>query len=586
MLRYFAISMSNKHHQLDVTIRGMHCASCEVMIERKFKKVPGVDRVNVNHANGKARIQCSRVPDTRELQKAIDGHGYTVVSGNVPSGTEERQGSHWETGAIFLVIVAAYLILRQLKLVPEIGVQDSMSYGFVFAIGLVAAVSSCIAVTGGLLVAVSAKYAENHPNLTGMQRFKPNLLFNIGRIVGYTVLGGAVGALGSMLTLSTKLTGIITIGASLVMILLGFQLLHLFPLLRRFQPKMPKFLAHRIHDSASGERKTGPFLLGAATFFLPCGFTQALQLYVLSQGDWKVGALTMFVFSLGTLPALLSLSAISSFTKGKTQRYFLKTAGVVVLLLGISNIRNGIALAGFSVAGVPNAKKTVAASAADQNVRVENGVQVVAMAVNGYEYEPAQFTVQQGVPVQWKVDASRAGGCARVLIAPDLNIQQYLSSSGTTLISFTPQTTGTFRFSCPMGMTTPGAAITVVANDGSVAPSGTSAPSCDPEKQRCVNDAQGAAESGPAQKVSMSVSREQGFYPNSFTVKKDQPVEWTIDDKVRLGGCMGTIVLPDLGVVKKLELGTNTVRFTPTQEGRMLFTCSMGTPLGEFNVTS
>ncbi len=580
--------MSDKQHTLDVTIRGMHCAACEVMIERKFKKVPGVERVNVNHATGKAQIHCSRVPDMRELQKAIDGHGYTVVTGTVPATKEEHKGGHWETGAIFLIVVAAYLVLRQFKLVPDIGVQDSMSYGFVFAIGLVAAVSSCLAVTGGLLVAVSAKYAENNPNLTGAQRFKPNLLFNIGRIAGYTVFGGMVGALGSMLTLSTKATGMMTIIASLVMILLGFQLLHLFPVLRRFQPKMPKFLSHRIHDSASGKRKAGPFLLGAATFFLPCGFTQALQLYVLSKGDWQAGALTMFVFSLGTLPALLSLSAISSFTKGKTQRYFLKTAGVVVLLLGMTNIRNGIALAGFSVIGVPNAKKTAAATATNPNVRVENGVQIIDMTVNSYDYAPARFTVQQGVPVQWKVDASRAGGCARVLIAPDLNIQQYLSSSETTLISFTPTSAGTFRFSCPMGMTTAGAAITVVANDGSIQPTtiGPEIPACDPEKQRCVDDAQGAAESGPAQKVSMSVSREQGFYPNSFTVKKGVPVEWTIDDQVRLGGCMGTIVIPMLGVVKKLDLGINTVRFTPKQEGRMIFTCSMGTPLGEFIVQS
>lgn len=580
--------MSHQQHTFDITIRGMHCASCEVMIERKFKKIPGVDHVSVNHATGNAKIVCSRVPDVRELQKAIDGQGYTVVSETDSAASDKPRGSHWETGAIFLMVVAAYLILRQFKLVPEIGVQDSMSYGFVFVIGLVAAVSSCIAVTGGLLVAVAAKYAENHPNLTGMQRFRPNLLFNIGRIVGYTVFGGMVGALGSMLTLSTKATGTMTIIASLVMILLGFQLLHLFPVFRRFQPKMPKFLAHRIHDSASSENKAGPILLGAATFFLPCGFTQALQLYVLSKGDWHVGALTMFVFSLGTLPALLSLSAISSFSKGKTQRYFLKTAGVVVLLLGLSNIRNGFALAGLSAVGVPRAQKTATVTSTDPNVRIENGIQVVTMTVSGYSYQPAQFTVQQGIPVQWKVDASRAGGCARVLVAPDLNIQQYLSSSGTTLISFTPTSAGTFRFSCPMGMTTPGAAITVIANDGSVPSAGKDAATpCKKEIERCVNDVTtaGTANAQDAQKVSMTVTREQGFTPNSFAVKKDVPVEWTIDDQVRLGGCMGTIVLPDLGVVKKLDLGINTVDFTPTKEGRMIFTCSMGTPLGEFNVT-
>ncbi len=581
-----------KHHSqtIDLSIRGMHCASCEVMIERKFKKVPGVDSVSVNHATGRARLQCRRSPDIRELQKAIDGHGYTVVdpaqdaAGEATQRTAKRDMV--ELGAVFLIVVAAYLILRQFKLVPDIGVEDSMGYGFVFVIGLVAALSTCMAVTGGLLVAVAATYAKEHPYLTGWQRFKPNMYFNIGRVAGYTVFGGIVGALGSVLTLSTKVTGIVTVIASLVMILLGFQLLHLFPGLRRLQPKMPKFLAHRIHEAASADRKAAPVLFGASTFFLPCGFTQALQLYVLSKGDWKAGALTMLIFSLGTLPALLSLSALSSFMKGAKQRYFLKTAGVVVVLLGLTNIRNGFVLAGFAVGGVPKTATTTAAS--DPNVALLDGVQVINMAVNGYSYQPAQFTVQRGVPVRWNIDATRAGGCARVLIAPDLDLQQYLSSSGTTAVTFTPTSVGTFRFGCPMGMTTPGAAVTVVENDGSVrpSPSGPGAAPCNPEVQNCAEDARGAFENGGAQKISMTVTREQGFSPNSFAVKKDEPVEWTIDDQIRLGGCMGTLVIPELGVVKRLDLGENIVRFTPTKKGRMLFTCSMGTPLGEFNVSS
>ena len=82
-------------------------------------------------------------------------------------------------------------------------------------------------------------------------------------------------------------------------------------------------------------------MLGAATFFLPCGFTQALQLYVLAKASVAAGALTMLAFSLGTLPALLSLSAVSSFARGAFQRHFLKVAGVAVIVLGLMNIQYG-----------------------------------------------------------------------------------------------------------------------------------------------------------------------------------------------------------------------------------------------------
>src|SRR5437879_2433510 len=117
-----------------------------------------------------------------------------------------------EIGAAFLIIVAILFGLGQLDLLPnQFGVSETMSYGLIFAIGLVASVSSCIAVTGGLLVAVAAKYNEATADLTAMRRLKPHIYFNVGRVLSYTLLGGAIGALGSALTLSPEVSGVLTI---------------------------------------------------------------------------------------------------------------------------------------------------------------------------------------------------------------------------------------------------------------------------------------------------------------------------------------------------------------------------------------
>src|SRR5437763_7398084 len=269
-----------------------------------------------------------------------------------------------EIGAAFLIIVAILFGLGQLALLPnQFGVSETMSYGLVFVIGLVASVSSCIAVTGGLLVAVAAKYNEASAALTPMQRIKPHIYFNAGRILSYTLLGGAIGALGSALTLSPQINGLLTLVASAVMILLGLQMLRLLPALTRFLPTMPKSFSHFIHDLAERDANGGAFVLGAATFFLPCGFTQALQLYVLAKGSFAVGALTMLAFSLGTLPALLSLSAISSLARGGLQRHFLKFAGAAVIVLGIANIQYGLVLAGAGMNAASVAPSTPPAEA-------------------------------------------------------------------------------------------------------------------------------------------------------------------------------------------------------------------------------
>lgn len=388
------------------------------------------------------------------------------MSNTQTSNATNSARDYAEIGAAFVIVVGILLALGQFDLLPkQFGLSTTMSYGLVFVIGLVASVSSCIAVTGGLLVAVAAKYNETTANLTPMRRMKPLIYFNAGRVLSYTLLGGAIGALGPALTLSPEINGVLTIIASVVMILLGLQMLKLLPALTRFLPTMPKAFGHYIHDLAERDANGGAFVLGAFTFFLPCGFTQALQLYVLAKGSFAIGALTMLAFSLGTLPALLSLSAFSSFATGGFQRHFLKFAGAAVVILGLFNIQNGLTLAA-TTAGTTASNAT--GSEAANGVAVEtvpgvDGKQIVEMKIVGYQYQPHQFNVVQGVPVEWRVDASEAQGCGRILLAPGAGVRKLLSY-GTTVISFTPQQTGDIRFNCAMGMMTPGSKITVLAS--------------------------------------------------------------------------------------------------------------------------
>jgi len=579
--------MSQQLKKVKLKIHGMHCASCEVLIERKFKKVSGVEKVHVSHHNGKAELFCSTDLNIRELDSMVKGDGYHVSLWENhhqvvhPETHKNTWKDYFQMGGIFLVIVSAYYILRQFDLLPTIAISEHMSYGVVFLIGLFAAVSTCIAVVGGLLLAVAEKHNELHPELTGIQKFRPHIYFNAGRIVGYTGFGAAVGGLGSVITLSPQFNGYLTLLVSIVMLLLGFQLLHLFPWLRRFSPKMPKFIGHKIHDLSGKESKGAPFVLGAATFFLPCGFTQALQLYVLASGDWKIGALTMLVFSLGTLPALISLSAITSFARGAFQRHFLKFAGVLVVLLAIFNINNGLALAGINVdlASAFKNNGNVASNSAPTS-QIVDGKQIVDMTVSGYSYTPSKFTVVQGVPVEWRIDGRNAVGCGQVLVMPTLGVSKYLSPEGITTITFTPTETGTIPFNCSMGMMTRGAAFTVVPNTTGIVGSPVQAEAnnvpgaCDPTIASCPE----------TQKVSIEVSNERGVYPSSVTIKKGVPVDLAINSKVPLGGCMSVWIIPKYNVTIPMKVGVNKASFTPTETGTIAMTCSMGSRMAQFNV--
>jgi len=457
---------------LQLIVGGMHCPNCPIAVERALRAVPGVRRVEVDLRSSRAVVEHVGHLELAALRDAVVEDGYTLGPWQGPdqpaaSGPANGPRDYAEIGASFVIVVAIALLLQQFDLLPRgFAVSDNMSYGLAFLIGLVASVSTCIAVTGGLLVAFAAKYNQAHAHLTDAQRLNPHLYFNAGRIVSYTLLGGAVGALGSTLTLSPHANGILTIAASVVMIVLGLQMLRLGPSLSRLLPAMPRAFAHRIHDFAERETKGAAFLLGTSTFFLPCGFTQALQLYVLAKGSVLTGALTMLAFTLGTLPALLSLSVVSSLAKGDFQRHFLRLAGAAVILLGIANVQYGLVLGGSGMASpragvVPQVSQATSSQLAEQ----AGGTQRISMRVVGFDYQPNQFTVKQGVPVEWRVDASEAAGCGRFLIAPGLRVSKLLSDMSTTLITFTPERAGEFAFNCGMGMMTPGSKITVIAKD-------------------------------------------------------------------------------------------------------------------------
>jgi len=470
---------SQENKKITLKIKGTHCASCEILIERKFKEIPGVHSVNSHFANGKTIIHADHEIALHKFNEKLEGTDYIAEQlyeekkfNSQPSNstTQEANSQNWkEVGAAVIIFFGLYLILKKLNFIPaSFGLEGGVSYGAVFVIGLIAATSSCLAVTGGLLLSVAAKFTAANPELTGVQKFRPHIFFNIGRLIGYAGFGALVGGLGSVLSISPRISGLITIMAAILMIILGLQNLNIFPAVNRIKIHMPKWIGHRIHESGS-DKTAAPFLLGAMTFFLPCGFTQSLQLYVLSQGSWLQGGLIMLIFALGTLPALASLGAITSFSKGNTQRYFLKFSGVMVISMGLFSFRSGMTLAQIPFPRIEIERRgvnTVETSTTTTNNNLPaqelvDGKQIVRMRVSGYEYSPSQFTVKAGVPVEWHIDGTKAAGCGRVLIMQDMGIQKFLNTTGETVINFTPTKAGRLPFNCSMGMMTPGASFTV-----------------------------------------------------------------------------------------------------------------------------
>lgn len=572
-----------------IDIKGMHCASCELLIEEEVTKIPGVRRCKVNYRKGRAEIYYDGNLDQNLVQSAVEEAGYALGKDEKHFFSHNRK-DYMDLGMSVAVLFALFFLAQALGIF-ELGAKTGGSYGnlsVVFLIGLTAGISTCMAIVGGLVLGASAKFAEKHPMATPLQKFKPHLFFNLGRILSYFILGGAIGYLGSFLQLSSSFLGLLTIAVGLVMLLLGIQLTEIIPGLSRFKITMPKQIARLfgIQEKSTKEYShKNSAVMGALTFFLPCGFTQAMQLYAISTGSPLIGALTMGTFALGTAPGLLGIGGLTSVVKGVFARHFFRFAGIIVTLLAFFNISNGFNLTGFNVDYIQAAVSSVLAKGQerqekDPNVEIKNGVQIVRMTQERGGYTPNNFTIQKGIPVKWIINSTDPFSCASSIIVPKFSIARGLKE-GENIIKFTPDEIGTIKFSCNMGMY--GGSFEVVEATDKIDLTGAPV-----EEEEIVasptptpTEALTQEQQANLQIITATYSFDNDIQPTRFTVKADQPVRLEINAQDDGAGCMGSVLIPGLTAPQIFEKGKTTVfNFTP-KRGKYNITCAMGIPRGE-----
>jgi len=335
--------MTDQTHKYIFYVQGMHCNSCELMIDSELKEQPDIIDVKSNLKNNTIEVSGdfgnkTPVQIAEELTVILNPHGYVI---SVQRQTHFAKWGDFKIALPIAIIFAALFIFLQKLGIVNLVNASKFNYGTAFLIGIVASFSSCMAVVGGVLLSMSATFAREG------DKVRPQLLFHIGRVISFFILGGVIGVLGSAFTLSTTTTFVLSIIVGVVMLILGINLLEVFHWTKKIQPSMPKFIAKRAHGISKFNHTFTPFLVGIATFFLPCGFTQSMQLTALSMGDFLRGGFTMLAFALGTLPVLVLISFSSFSMKNNSKSgVFFKTAGLIVIMFALFNIINSLVAIG------------------------------------------------------------------------------------------------------------------------------------------------------------------------------------------------------------------------------------------------
>ncbi len=203
-------------------------------------------------------------------------------------------------------------------------------------------ISMCGPVVGALSVGETRKGILHH------------LLYNLGRVTTYTILGAIVGLSGSFLVLATSIEQLqrtIMIIAGLSIILMGLSTAEWLPLPSLAKSCTPgNSLIQKIMALFKAPRSIGAYYpMGIVLGFLPCGLTYTALLAAARAAmeahhpfvGMLQGALMMMLFGIGTAPALILVGKVVNSISNKMRKWFYRVASVIMIATGVWFVVSG-----------------------------------------------------------------------------------------------------------------------------------------------------------------------------------------------------------------------------------------------------
>ena len=450
-------------------IKGMHCAGCEIILEKDLNAIKGVKVVKISHKTNKAVLEVKDFVNEQNIKNVVKKNNFTLSINKKDSKDSKKTKrnsivDYIEIIAITVILGDILLIFRNVdvtRIFPNIGGQAGVLVALIF--GLIASLSTCLIMVGGIVISFGSIYpTEKNKDHPVLQRVQPHIYFHLGRILGFGVLGGILGLIGQKISYSVIFTGYLTMIVSVVMVYMALYILNIVPGITKWGFYLPKSLSKNIHSLQENDHCLIPIVIGVLTFFLPCGFTQSMQLAAVVSGSFVYGFLIMSAFALGTLPVLLSVGMGASFAKDSRFGTLKRIAGVLIIFFALYSLNSGLVLSGnnslFTFISSSPLKDDYFTTKQDPSLKIfdkkvlqaEAEYQVINMDVD-WTFKPRHFVMKKRIPVRWEIQGINITGCSNEVVIPRLNISKKISK-GLNVVNFTPTMSGDLPFSCWMGM--------------------------------------------------------------------------------------------------------------------------------------
>ena len=407
-------------------VYGMHCKSCESAIEEEVNDLNGVLSVKADHNQSNVIIMYeNELCDENKIKKAIKKAGYS---------TNKNSFSKF-LGLGLMVVIMLFLSSNSLLGYDTNSLLENASLFMLFVVGLLSSLH-CVGMCGGIML---TQTLDKDNLLTSKKSsFNTALKYNIGRVISYTLLGGIIGALGSVFSVSMKMQGVIQLIAALFMIVAGLNMFGI-KLFKGVNISIP-FMKKNCSKSSKN-----PFIVGLLNGFMPCGPLQTMQLYALGTGSFIMGALSMFAFSIGTVPLMLGFGYISSRLSKQLSNNIFKYSGVFIIILGLSMGQRGIALTGINIPFLSGISQS-----SGELAPIVDGYQEITITANRYGYKPSSNLIKGDIPVKLTIKAEELTSCNNVMYFPQYD--QYIDLSKGDVVAEINPNGQDISFTCWMGM--------------------------------------------------------------------------------------------------------------------------------------
>ena len=212
----------------------------------------------------------------------------------------------------------------------------------IFIVALLGSLGHCIGMCGGFILAYTS--AKIDQTWSKAHQSSAHLLYNIGRVLAYVMLGAVFGLIGSAFVITLTTWGVMLLVVGVLMVLMGVSLMGKLKFLTHIEANIARtaWYAQAYRALISSKTLRSFLFLGFLNGLIPCGLVYIFATFALASGSIVDGMLVMAVFGIATVPVLFSFGFVASLIQKSTFRQkALFIASILVIGYGIFTLAKG-----------------------------------------------------------------------------------------------------------------------------------------------------------------------------------------------------------------------------------------------------